>query len=259
MSEHDKHNRNLKDKNSKNSKLTKQAKPDKKKTKIALISLACIVVVLGAVYAFKKPKDEVELGKIDYENFDPAPAETEKDPIDKMEEMPEKEIPKDTTVYDSNEKDQEAANKADFEEYPFSKFEKSNAKLLEDADADRYKTSFVSHFDALMNSFYQARAEHQKGITEDNLEKMIYFNSSSTEIIGDLVNNIFLNERNYKVAAEDIYLFKNDDLSYQTNRPAIIGIRNESTNEIDYYLQGLAIMTPDFEGFIPFKLISNQR
>lgn len=229
-----------------------------KKSKI-IIGTICVVILVGAIYFLKKPKDEVELGKIDYENFDPAPAETEKDPIDKMEEMPEKEIPKDTTVYDSNEKDQEAANKADFEEYPFSKFEKSNAKLLEDADADRYKTSFVSHFDALMNSFYQARAEHQKGITEDNLEKMIYFNSSSTEIIGDLVNNIFLNERNYKVAAEDIYLFKNDDSSYQTNRPAIIGIRNESTNEIDYYLQGLAIMTPDFEGFIPFKLISNQR
>lgn len=229
-----------------------------KKSKI-IIGTICVVILAGAIYFLKKPKDEVELGKIDYENFDPAPAETEKDPVDKMEEMPEKEIPKDTTVYDSNEKDQEAANKADFEEYPFSKFEKSNAKLLEDADADRYKTSFVTHFDALMNSFYQARAEHQKGITEDNLEKMIYFNSSSTEIIGDLVNNIFLNERNYKVAAEDIYLFKNDDSSYQTNRPAIIGIRNESTNEIDYYLQGLAIMTPDFEGFIPFKLISNQR
>lgn len=234
----------------------------KKKTKIIITGVAVIIGIAIGAHMLGKKKTKIELGKLDYENFDPNTIEN---PIDDQEpkESNENEVNEDLEnqqeepKYEAKEEDLQAADKADFGQYPFKAFKKENAQLLKGPDADRFKDTLVENFDNLAKALTKAREEGQTGITQDVLDSMeLYFNTDDTSKIADIVNDIMYEGKELRIDKNDIYLFMNDDGSFKTNKPVVAGIRCKCAgDEIVYYIQGLAIMTPEFEGMIPFAIV----
>lgn len=231
----------------------------KKKTKIIIAGAIVIITVAVGAYMIGKKKTEVELGKLDYENFKPNTIEN---PIDDQkpkdnEENKDLENTQEEDNYEAKEEDLQAADKADFGQYPFKAFKKENAHLLKGPDADRFKDTLVENFDNLAKALTKAREEGQTGITQDVLDSMeLYFNTDDTSKIADIVNDIMYEGKELRIDKNDIYLFMNDDGSFKTNKPVVAGVRCKCAgDEIVYYIQGLAIMTPNFEGMIPFAIV----
>lgn len=239
----------------------------KKSTKIIIACLSAAIIGGAAIIYYKNAnKEKVELGKIDYEAFDPEKKEIkESDEVDDLVENDENtnaneapnEVNEDLNAsYKANEEDLAAADKADFGQYPFKKFKKENAKLMHSPDEQRFKKTLVENFDKLIEALEKAKEDQEGGITQEVLDILqVYFNVSDTAQIAPIVNDV-MEGKKLTLSEDDIYVFKNDDYSYQTNKPVVAGIRCECNGgEIAYYVQGLAIMTPDYEGFTPFAIV----
>lgn len=226
----------------------------KKKTKIIIAGAIVIIAVAIGAYMLGKKKTEVELGKLDYENFKPNAIEN---PVDDQKPKENEEKVQKVDNYEAQEEDLNAADKADFGQYPFKAFKKDNAHLLKGPDADRFKDTLVDNFDKLVKALAQAKEEKQTGITQEILDVMeLYFNTDDTSKLADIINDVYIEGKELRIDKNDIYLFMNDDGSFKTNKPVVAGVRCKCAgDEIVYYIQGLAIMTPKFEGMIPFAIV----
>lgn len=242
---------------SQNNKLSNNAQ--KKPNKLLIGGIIALVAIIAciSIYNYKHQKD-VELGKLDYETHDVKPKKPKKPNENQNEQTDDQseEIDQNTGLK-ANEADLRAANQADFGEYPFNLFKKENAKLLNDDSAAKYKDEFVKHFTNFTNEIKKARDTGDTGMTKGMLEELeMYFQSEDTMPYQRIVEDVYNHGKQVYVTKNDIYLFQNDDPSYQTNRPAIVAVRCKCNNDqVVYYLQGLAIMSEGHQGFIPFKTI----
>lgn len=241
----------------------------KKINKILLIGGLVIVIIAGSIFAYKKSnKEDAELGRIDYENRDITPKKPQAD--NKSDEKDSSEIPEtQPEIENENEnknkdlqadsKDLAAADNADFGQYPFEKFKKENAKLLTGPDVGRFQKIAAEHTNNFIKALEKAKEEGQTGMTSEVQHELnIFFMQRDTKKVANIVNDIMVDGKELYVNPEDVIIFQNEDPTFETNNPALIGVRCRCAgDEIVYYLQGLAVLNENTESFIPFATVQN--
>ena len=232
-----------------------------KAKKILIIGGVIIVIIAGSVFAYKKThKSDVELGKIEYKNhkYQPKPKENnntnDEKPKEKNKIVEETDPNKNLKA---NDNDLKAADKADFGQYPFTKFKKENSKLLEGPEVNDYKKLTAEHVNNFIKELEKAKQSGQTGMTAGVQKELnSFFIERDTSKFSRMVNEIMSEDKELSTSPDDILVFANDDPTYETNKPTLIGIRCKCNgNEIVYYLQGLAIMDRNAESFLPFAIV----
>lgn len=233
-----------------------------KAKKILIIGGVIIVIIVGSIFAYKKThKNDIELGKIEYKNhkYQPKPKENNNSNDEKPKEenkvVEEEKNPNENLK--ANNDDLKAADKADFGQYPFTKFKKENSKLLEGPEVNEYKKLTADHVNNFIRELEKAKQSGQTGMT-DGVQKELnsFFIERDTSKFSRMVNDIMADDKELSTSPDDILVFANDDPTYETNKPTLIGIRCKCNgNEIVYYLQGLAIMNKNAESFLPFATV----
>lgn len=239
----------------------------KKINKILLIGGLVIVIIAGSIFAYKKSnKEDAELGRIDYENRDITPKKPQAD--NKSDEENNSEIPETQPEIENenknedlqaDSKDLEAADNADFGQYPFEKFKKENAKLLTGPDVGRFQKIAAEHANNFIKALEKAKEEDQTGMTSEVQHELnVFFMQRDTKKVANIVNDIMVDGKELYVNPEDVIIFQNEDSTFETNNPALIGVRCRCAgDEIVYYLQGLAVLNENAESFIPFATVQN--
>lgn len=237
----------------------------KKINKILIAGGLVIVIIAGSIFAYNKfNKDDIELGKIEYENRDIKPKPQENKSNESNEdnsEIPENqpEIEDKNKDLKADSKDLEAADNADFGQYPFEKFKKENAKLLTGPDVGRFQNIAAEHTNNFIKAVEKAREDGQTGMTEDMQKELnIFFMQRDTSKVANIIKDVYNDGKELYVNPEDVIIFQNEDPTFETNNPTLIGVRCKCAgDEIIYYLQGLGVLNENAESFIPFATVQN--